>query len=123
MVTYAIEGERIKQEQLPVARVSLSVLKDVLATLEDDLEYQVVLIGGGLPPAEVVDVVGFGLDLDPTVWALLETQSNRFGQHGKDVHFHPPEAFWTVRNDLLKVGRNALMVLEAVPQRRPRTGM
>ncbi|KAF2729227.1 hypothetical protein EJ04DRAFT_568841 [Polyplosphaeria fusca] len=94
-------------------------LKSFLRDANEAVACQIVLLDVGLsrlPPTWIVDAIGLGLDIDPGIWAFFLPQSS-IEQNGGQA----PQ--WMRRSDFIAVGRDALLVLGAIPNIRPMTAV
>jgi hypothetical protein len=113
-----VSSDLLRRSTSYIQLSSYDEVRDVLGRFDDRVTYQIILstLGqGGLPAACVVDALGLGLDMEPTVWAYLcSRQVNLYDAVGTS---------WITSNSFIEVGSNVMVVLNAVEQRRPKTGI
>ncbi|KAF2114330.1 hypothetical protein BDV96DRAFT_600313 [Lophiotrema nucula] len=96
-------------------------LENDLVATEHNTLCQVLLVEldhDSLPPPWVLDVVGLGLDLEPTVWAYLNSRSS----HLEALQDFRPRS-WIKRDNIIIVNQDAFMLLDEIHGIRPRTGV
>ena len=84
----------------------------------DLVEYQIILVDIQLvkPFMQLIDALGLGLDIPPHIWAhLCNTHLLRFSSTGYGT--------WITRDDnLIQIRNDFLLILDSIPDVRPKTG-